>query len=811
MEGTGNQTERETLILAALLHDIGKFWQRTGEKYDLEYNGLIPLCCPKYINENKRETYTHKHVLWSGNFLRNFLGNSPWLNAENIALYHHLPENAKDSFLAKIVTLGDWLSSGERREREENVGKVRQEPLISIFSLIKGVKENVDYLPHEKYYKLSSLKVTEEVLFPKEEKPEAIESFSYPNLWENFNDEVSKIKNISEFSKFFNALYYLLQKYTILMPSAAYREMADISLFDHSKTTCAISTCLYDGEPEEQTLDEILRALKKTFGRERDLSTQEKLLGESTMMLVGGDISGIQDFIYSITSERAVKGLRGRSFYLQLLPEVVAQYILEDLNLPLSNLLHCGGGHFYLLTPANRTERLEKLRKQISERFLIAHRGRLALIMSWINLSFLDFDKKVFGDKWLEIGHKMGEQKKKKFYSLLKEQYEKIFGPFEEGGLREVCRICGEEGGKAEIKDGKCSLCESFEKLAGEIGRANYIEIAQSEPRSLRGKIRKYEQLLGSFGSHCRVLPEVENPDSSYLLNNTTFLESGAWAGYKFIARSTPYMNDDIKPFNQLAKESQGIPRWGVFRADVDNLGKIFGRGLGDIRTISRVSMLSSLLSLFFSAWVDQIAKRHKENVYVIYSGGDDLFIIGSWSILPDLAERLYGDFRKFTCQNPHITLSGGIFIAPSKKFPAYKAADSAGRAVDMAKFKDVGKDKISFLDNTMSWNEEFPGVKEIKGRIVQLLEKEKVSRALLQTLLSSQKEEEFFKQKKETIFRIWRLLYAFKRFSERHRNAAGKLKELEKQVIINHNLKPFLNVAVRWAEFLTRKEGRQK
>lgn len=39
MERTGNQTERETLILAALLHDIGKFWQRTedpGKKQEVE-------------------------------------------------------------------------------------------------------------------------------------------------------------------------------------------------------------------------------------------------------------------------------------------------------------------------------------------------------------------------------------------------------------------------------------------------------------------------------------------------------------------------------------------------------------------------------------------------------------------------------------------------------------------------------------------------------------------------------------------------------------------------------------------------------
>ncbi|MBM4425645.1 MAG: hypothetical protein FJ031_00255 [Chloroflexi bacterium] len=47
-------------------------------------------------------------------------------------------------------------------------------------------------------------------------------------------------------------------------------------------------------------------------------------------LLIGDDISGIQKFIYTITSKKAAQTLRGRSFYLQLLTEVVMGFVLAD-------------------------------------------------------------------------------------------------------------------------------------------------------------------------------------------------------------------------------------------------------------------------------------------------------------------------------------------------------------------------------------------------------------------------------------------------------------------------------------------------
>ncbi len=61
-------------------------------------------------------------------------------------------------------------------------------------------------------------------------------------------------------------------------------------------------------------------------------------------MLAGGDISGVQEFIYSIPAAGATRQLRGRSFYLQLLTEACAHHLLHETGMPLCNLLYAGGG-----------------------------------------------------------------------------------------------------------------------------------------------------------------------------------------------------------------------------------------------------------------------------------------------------------------------------------------------------------------------------------------------------------------------------------------------------------------------------------
>lgn len=208
-------------------------------------------------------------------------------------------------------------------------------------------------------------------------------------------------------------------------------------------------------------------------------------LGAKDFLLVGGDISGIQDFLYQVTSEKALKGLRGRSFYLQLISEILAKKILDEFELSECNLLYCGGGNFYILLPAisDAKKRLEEIQTKFDSVLLKAHKGKLSVILSWVEVSYADFLEN-FAGRWSYLGQKLAINKKRKFSSLLKPgiehiKFQEIFGPYEEGGEKIGCSICGEELDNTTSADGQCSLCESFARLASQLKNARAMSVTK--------------------------------------------------------------------------------------------------------------------------------------------------------------------------------------------------------------------------------------------------------------------------------------------------------------------------------------------
>ena len=99
--------------------------------------------------------------------------------------------------------------------------------------------------------------------------------------------------------------------------------------------------------------------------------------------------------------------------------------------------------------------------------------------------------------------------------------------------------------------------------------------------------------------------------------------------------------------------------RLGVLRMDVDNLGKIFQGGISPERaTLSRYSALSRSMDYFFSGYLNTIWQEvAPEQSIIIYSGGDDVFIVGSWEQTIAIAKRIKEDFRKFSCGNPNFSI----------------------------------------------------------------------------------------------------------------------------------------------------------
>ncbi|MFM6068067.1 MAG: type III-A CRISPR-associated protein Cas10/Csm1, partial [Sphaerospermopsis kisseleviana] len=155
--------------------------------------------------------------------------------------------------------------------------------------------------------------------------------------------------------------------------------------------------------------------------------------------LIAGDLSGIQKFIYTISSDGALKSLRARSFYLELVTEEVVQQLLDKLELPRTNVIYAGGGNLYILagdiSKVNNT--INYVHENINKWLMNSFQGKLFLALDWLSVNPNCLNKKEFAEDWVRINKKLAIQKNQKF----KEQ-------IQTGNLLKIrtsyepCRVC---------------------------------------------------------------------------------------------------------------------------------------------------------------------------------------------------------------------------------------------------------------------------------------------------------------------------------------------------------------------------------
>ena len=525
--------------------------------------------------------------------------------------------------------------------------------------------------------------------------------------------------------------------------------------------------------------------------------------------LLKGDISGIQNFLYQIQSEGASRELRGRSFYLQLLTEAIALWILRQFDLPITNLLLASGGHFYLMLPAST--QIDKLCAEITLKLWEAHRGELSIVLADVPVTASDFDQ--FSGKWDSVSEAVNRQKQTKGRELPRETMFDLFF--------------------TQRNEGKTDNY-GFDDLGGEpLREAQYLvtfEIPDqpiSDAPDWRGIIRSFGldvHLVNTSASKPAAHADVTRA-IVYRLNSTDFLsdeilEVFQWGdlpvSYDFrplpqVIPHRPY-SDKVADFDQLADASEGVKWLSVLRMDVDNLGELFKNGLGDSATISRMCTLSETVRFFFEGYLpkrcrDYNATRPPEILELIYAGGDDLFLVGGWSSAPDIAWKIREDFRAFV-GGGHVTLSGGIAIE-HKKYPLYQLADDAGDAIDDAKDLRQEKDALSFLQNPMAW-EDFVTVNDWQRRLFDAVSGAKPLSSSFLTRLSEiyhLYESDTEDQRKWA----WRLIYHLSRAKQMYGSHKGLIDDLRRKLVVNSSeegeLLQFLRVIVRWTTLQTRED----
>lgn len=843
---------RDEIYLAALLHDIGKFWQRADEHgsgksqilSDYIKNSLRYEICPE--NQNG---LSHKHVLWTAQFFekynqvfRNLIQKgsmTKYGDLMKISAAHHNPGNIYE----RIIQKADHYSAGMDRtmengwkdaeeENDDNWDAFKRISMRPIFSVIgENIETNIKA-------PVSPLNISDSFIEYKETE------YNYRKLWDAFENEFELIQN-ANFKAFTETLSALLEKYTTRIPAST-RELPDVSLYDHLKTTAAFAICIYD------------------FLEKKNKVSANVTVEDKPFLLVGGDLSGIQKFIYTITPRRAAKNLKGRSFYLNFLIDNIVNYIIDELNLYTGNIIYYSGGTFYIIAPNTKdtTEKLLWMSKNIEEKIFKYHKTELYLAVEYVQFG----EEELFGNIgniWHTLTEQLGQKKAQRFKNIIINDYDRLFKPGENlkaDGKRDC--ITGEPitgKGIPLDKDNYDTLVNSYTYKQIELGqklkeadfwiqskeKIEYWKDACFEPIELGyynyfvsvEEIKKKETQLKSSADNIRIKR----------INNIDFLEpvqKGIENIYSFTlygGNDYPKENENPKLFEELAgikfkdaaKEeklsSPGLVRLGILRMDVDNLGNIFKEGFRNYvkPSFSRYSTLSRNLDIFFKGYLNTIwysKPEYKEYTQIIYSGGDDLFIAGKWDVLIDMAVDVYDKFKTWTCNNENFGISGGIAVVPPK-FPLLKSALLAAAEEQKAKnhkyeFNGNTKEKNSFslFGFPFRWNEEMKKMINIKNEIKSLLDKEILAQNfpsdVFNLMNKAYPEIETVNKDKSFKYKVkWLVAYNFKRAIQRHSDEeiknflnkwinaimTGKTVEIEES---KYDALQILSITARWADY---------
>jgi CRISPR-associated protein Csm1 len=856
---------RDIVYLAALLHDIGKFWQRADEsgvkssaEIDALHKKLESSICP-----TKEGRYTHKHVVWTAQFFEKFRSlfedNPDAFGKEALArkrivrwaAAHHNPNSS--SLEECIVQLADHCSSGVDRTSAQGLGdetveydyevskgwdKFKEVRMKSIFENLLENKSNDFLLP------IAAVDLSHS-FFPRNKFDQSGQK-DYANLWGKFTKELENVpkKDIRQLS---DSILYLLEKYTVTIPSST-QHLPDVSLFEHSRSTAAYALCLHDYLVDESNSGRFPKDIKNN---------------EEPLLLIGGDLSGIQAYIYDIVGKGAAKNLKGRSFYLQLIVEVIVQYILDELNLYRSNIVYSSGGGFYILAPntSKVNEKLTLLIEELTRKIRKEHGTKLYLAIGSQPIKKSTIFDGTLNKLWEGLTKKLSEKKLNRFaeYIATDEGYTFFFEPSDEGGRQERDAVTGEEFQKGERKypfsldEGSNEKVKesTFEQIRlGKILRdkITYVVIAKSEISYWENDYRFYgisthryfkpldistfyyflsEKEVQSFKK--KLTGSVD--DVTILKINDTQLFDFTISGNRVVNGFTFYGGNDLPRtqdhealyFDEMAgDESVSFKRLGILRMDVDRLGLIFKDGFDlNRRTFSRYSTLSRSLDFFFKGYLNTIwqeteyaqGKYLRDNTFILYAGGDDLFIVGKWDASLSFAQQVQTEFKNWTCHNPMMGISGGMAIVGGR-FPIAKAASQSDDEEKLAKGHSYdGKDKnaLSFLGMPMAFGKELESVQNLKNELIRYIQTESsIPKGFLGkiSVLHSMKNEQ--KKKKRNPSWRWISAYDIGRAIQRTKSndAIKFFEKIKKDLFINQKMNgstyeyiDLLHFAARWAE----------
>lgn len=548
--------------------------------------------------------------------------------------------------------------------------------------------------------------------------------------------------------------------------------------------------------------------------------------------LIQGDVSGIQDFIFGVKSKGASKALKARSVFIQAITDIylyqIQKFIAEKKGK--SRLFFNGGGNFLLYTDLDPTHYIAALRKRIATDF---GTDSLYFSLSWVPVEYQN-GHIYFSGTWRNLQEENQSNKLAPFSGEWQ-----AFEPFPKPQVEEwgdfTTRLVRSEGYDIEPDNAPERVAPDALRLSG------YRFALKAKP--LSGGFSFAESLMNK-------LPVwKQETNQRYQEAIKAYREEQQRRG------GTPEKRElnNVIAFEYLsvfAKARTGTDKLGVLKMDVDGLGNFFR----SVKEETVAAQLSQRLTDFFNRelltllqgtfnTVQVITDEHGQpktrkmpddstiqetetrkdsffdNVYTVFSGGDDCFFIGGWDAVFALAAEVRSAFsRRFA--DTGLTISAGLVVV-DPKFPVIRFAKIAGAALRSAKRGGDGKgNKINVFGENLYWDA-FGEARNWATRMETLIKRHNEPRALIQRIKKAQTgyQRLVYAAENESVIlapKVWRLAWFLRSGSKKRPEAVENLvleimsyceNTLLDAAMGQKNANPAVfGVAARWAEFLTKK-----
>lgn len=655
------------LAKAAMLHDIGKLCYRAGLVDDIfNYSQFGAQWLERLLPENDPRV---------PQFLR-------------CISFHRRSDLDGKEFSADdwsyIVYLADVIAFGaEKTKRSADAVYDSGLCLESVFNYFSDVDT------HKRSFLPKEINLAQEINYAVRDDVRA-DKKDYLKI---LNIIETRLKQKSLFDIYPYELLQLLEDTLYYLPLTVRVDLPrDISLYDHVKYTAALAVniahyCEANGI--------------KDYSELCSAEGIAQLQDEPLFLMVSADIAGIYGFLTTTALDVPLSSMRGRSLYLEYFTQILADEMVRYFNLTKANIIYTGGGRIYLIAPNTQQfkDEIARLSEYVNNWLLENYGTQLYVAFGTAECTPLELAGRQMGSGILARVDLEVENNKKNRYS--QKVLADLFDPhssFNAAGGSVECGVCHRELSQndANRNDGLCWFCRSLVDL----GKASFIEdkvlavctnhAGGSAPMPGYNRVLYLKLVpakdLEKFKAHNKVLNIYSSKE--FDANGVPVLRMRRCDYFVRDGKNGRIMDMEKLAGMSMGETYTGVKRLGVLMADVDGIGMALKAGFyrSDLEdplhylTSARQLTLSGRLSFFFKVLINKIlkgevhtssgkektlfrlfnkAKQQWRNILVIYSGSDNIFLLGAWDDVVEVAVDIHRAFSSYT--SGKLAFSAGI------------------------------------------------------------------------------------------------------------------------------------------------------